>query len=280
MPSSKIKTTIPYSVYEIILKDIEHFNTSKNYLCNSVFEYFRKSKYQYNEKEVETRHEKGQVIQFNLIKDNFAVWESFAFTIQNESSYFREILSEYANRPQHKREKILFKKNFDSIEKAIKEGKKIKIKFNNSIKTVEPYFISPVKNETYNYLFTYYNDKNIYANFKMVNVEFVETEKENVVIRDEEYIEAVKNNFDPFLSQGKEVKVKLTENGKKLLDKFIYNRPKLLREEGDIFVFEASEFRAQLYFRGFLSDVEFIEPVSLRDWILHELESALKNYKK
>jgi len=61
-------------------------------------------------------------------------------------------------------------------------------------------------------------------------------------------------NFDPFLSKGQIIKIKLSENGKKLLKTIKINRPKLISEDGDLFEFEASDEQIKRYFSYFFDE--------------------------
>mgnify|MGYP000855743574 FL=1 len=51
--------------------------------------------------------------------------------IETETEYWRNIFFTYINNLRYKREEILFEKNFKNIEKALKDGNKIKIKYHN-----------------------------------------------------------------------------------------------------------------------------------------------------
>ena len=96
---------------------------------------------------------------------------------------------------------------------------------------------------------------------------------------DEDYINDVIKNFDPFLSKGQIIKIRLSENGKKLLQTIKINRPKLIDSKEDIFEFEASEEQIKRYFTYFLDDATVIEPIELKEWFIEKYENALKNLK-
>ena len=96
---------------------------------------------------------------------------------------------------------------------------------------------------------------------------------------DEEYIKDIIKNFDPFLSKGQIIKIRLSENGKKLFKAIKINRPKLIASKEDIFEFEASEEQIKRYFIYFLDDATVIEPIELKEWFIEKYENALKNLK-
>ena len=88
----------------------------------------------------------------------------------------------------------------------------------------------------------------------------VYTTSESGKWEDEEYINDVIKNFDPFLSKGQIIKIRLSENG-------------------GIFEFEASEEQIKRYFTYFLDEATVIEPVELKEWFIEKYENALKNLK-
>ena len=96
---------------------------------------------------------------------------------------------------------------------------------------------------------------------------------------DEEYIKDIIKNFDPFLSKGQIIKIRLSENGKKLFKAIKINRPKLIDSKEDIFEFEASEEQIKRYFTYFLDDATVIEPIELKEWFIEKYENALRNLK-
>ncbi|MGL5098835.1 MAG: WYL domain-containing protein, partial [Fusobacteriaceae bacterium] len=74
------------------------------------------------------------------------------------------------------------------------------------------------------------------------------------------------------------IKVKFTEEGKKYYEKVISNRPKLKRREEEIYIFEANDYQAMLYFAGFMDMVEILEPLNLREKMIIKAKKMIKNY--
>ena len=95
----------------------------------------------------------------------------------------------------------------------------------------------------------------------------------------EDYLEKIKANFDPFLSFGKEIKVKLSPEGKKHYDLIITNRPKIKEYEGDIYTFYCSDENAKIYFAHFYDNAEILEPLELRDWFKIKFKNMYELYK-
>ena len=97
--------------------------------------------------------------------------------------------------------------------------------------------------------------------------------------RDKKFIENMKKKYDPFLGKTTTIKVKLTTLGESLLKTFTEYRPKLIKNEKNIYFFETSEEQAKIYFRGFSKEAEILEPLSLREEIIKEYQEALNIYK-
>ncbi len=97
---------------------------------------------------------------------------------------------------------------------------------------------------------------------------------------DEKYIRDTIKNFSPFLSNGSIVKVKLSENGVKLLNSLKVNRPKLIKNNDNIYEFECSFEQARRYFTYFLDEAIILEPKELKDYFIEKFEKALENLKK
>jgi len=277
MDEKKIKVSVPNYIFETIRNDTEYFNIKKNNLCNTLFtrltdNYQKTIKKKFTDK-----------IQFNLNKANRNKYDDLLGDqiIETDSMFFRDIFDKYCSMPRYQREKILFKRHYEIIEDAIKNKLQVKIRYNGVLRLIEPYFFKNVKNESTNYIYAYCYKREAYSVYKLSKIEeaFLKITQAQEKY-DEENIKTMSKNFDPFLSFGQEVKVRFTKQGKELFDNIlIYNRPKVLEIEDDLYTLEATEMAAKVYFRAFLKEVEIIEPISLRSWIKKELEETLSYYK-
>lgn len=272
----KLSAQISFFMKEILNEDKKIFNIELGSIGNKIFEY-------YSNKEIdriEIKSKYPEKIQFNMTKNNgdifFTVLKEHNY--DSESNYMRDVIFTYINNPRYKREEIIFSKKFSDIENAIEQKRKLNIKYNKEIRTINPYFIKVADRENRNYLFCYCEKCEDYRCYKISEIESIMMSKSELEIKDEEYIEGIFKNFDPFRSHGKKVKVRLTENGKKILEKVIANRPKILNEDGDNFIFECDEKLAQVYFAQFFSEVEILEPENLREWFKNIYEKAYKKY--
>lgn len=281
--SKKIKVTLPQNIYEIIKNDIVDFNVTNNYFMNYIFlNLSEKYKNFKDNTAIAGQSKKKSSIQFNLNKVNTLIYYDVLRenNAQNESEFMRSLLIEYVANPKNKREIFIFKEIVERLNIAIADKKNIYITFNDNRKVkVSPYYIGSSDLEIANYIFCYDYLEKKYKNYKLSYLKQVYITSEINKWEDEKYINDVIKNFDPFLSKGKIIKIKLSETGKKLLKILKINRPKLIASDNDLFEFEASEEQIKRYFSYFLDDATVIEPIELKKWFIEKYENALKNLK-
>ena len=281
--SKKIKVTLPQNIYEIIKNDISDFNMTSNYFMNYIFLNLndKYKNFKGNPAIAEQSKEKSS-IQFNLNKESSLIYYDVLRdnNAQNESEFMRSLLIRYATNPKNKRELFIFKESVERINLAIKDKKNVYITFNDDRKVkVSPYHIGSSDLEIANYIFCYDFSEEKYKNYKLNYLKQVYTTSEGAKWEDNDYIEDMIKNFDPFLSKGQVIKVRLSENGKKLLKTIKINRPKLISEDGDLFEFEASDEQIKRYCSYFFDEATVIEPIELKEWFIEKYENALKNLK-
>ncbi|WP_427170533.1 WYL domain-containing protein [Fusobacterium nucleatum] len=281
--SKKIRVTLPQNIYEIIKNDIDDFNMTSNHFMNYIFLNLN-DKYKNlkgNLTIAEQSKEKAS-IQFNLNKESLLIYYDVLRenNAQNESEFMRSLLIRYATNPKNKRELFIFKESVERLNLAIKDKKNVYITFNDNRKVkVTPYYIGSSDLEIANYIFCYDYSEGKHKNYKLSYLKQVYTTSEIGNWENKKYINDVIKNFDPFLSKGQIIKIRLSENGKKLLQTIKINRPKLISESGDIFQFEASEEQIKRYFTYFLDDAIVMEPIGLKEWFIEKYENALKKLK-
>ena len=273
----KVRFTISDFMNEIIKSDSEYFKLQIGKIGNMIFNYYIDK----NLNKVELEDSSGEIIQFNLNKSNEEIFMDTLIRnkIETEEEYWRNIFFTYINNLRYKREEILFEKNFKNIEKALKDENKIKIKYHNCIRVINPYFIKVSDSENRSYLFCYCEKNNDYRNYRISEIEEIWFTNEKIEVKDKKYIDEVYKNFDPFLSYKNRVKVKFTEKGLELYEKVLTNRPRVLNKDNNIYTFECDNKLAMIYFAQFFSLIEILEPQELREKLQKELENTLKIYK-
>ena len=276
----KIRVTLPRKIVEILENDIEEFFIKKNTLLNYI--YAEKIKENQEKKFIYPYKGETSVIQFNLNKKNLEGYYNFLEenNIQNESEFFREILIEYASLGKKKRECFLFKEIVERINYSIKEKRTIKIVFRDEKNIeVEPYLIESSKLEVMNYLFCYNLREGKWKNYKIKYIKSIYIKNTSFKLRDKEFIDKMKENFDPFISFGQYIKIKLTTAGKKMFNEIETNRPQIIKIDKDEYILECSHEKAKRYFSFFLDEVEILEPLELRTWFKEKYRKALIKYE-
>ncbi|WP_022819480.1 WYL domain-containing protein [Fusobacterium russii] len=281
----KIKVTIPKNIYEIVRNDLRDFGISNNHFMNYLFSNLKDNYEDYGSKNIDipSLTKEKKFIQFNLNKENSLVYYEVLRDkkVLNESEFMRNLLLKYSSNQKNVRELFVFKEVIERVNLAIKDRKNIVITFNDERKaTVTPYHIGSSDLEIANYIFCYDIEEKRYKNYKLSNLKQVYTLSELGKWDEEEYIKSIIENFDPFLSQGRKIKVRLTDEGRRLLKVSKVNRPKLISEKGNEFDFECSEEQAKKYFSYFLDEALILEPLELREWFEKKFENALKKIKE
>jgi len=274
----KIRVTIPKYMGDILKYDAEEFGISKNYLLN----YLVKNHILLSVDGIPNLYGEKEVIQFNLNKENeydyIEVYNKSEF--DTEASFIRSLIYGYISKSKVIRERFIFKKLVSRIEKGIKNKKKIKIKFENDEKIIDPYNILYSSMEVSNYLFCYLEEEKTYKNYRLSNIKYVYILSEKREEGDKEYLNKVRKDFDPFLSYGHNVIIKLSEEGKIKYERIKTNRPRLIEKRREEWVVEGSDEKIKRYFAYFMSDVEIIEPIRLREWFREESYEVWKKYSR
>ncbi|MGL5278212.1 MAG: WYL domain-containing protein [Cetobacterium sp.] len=273
----KLRVTVPKNIALILKRDQEDFEINENKHYNVIY---KNMNFDYSEEKSKSVYkEDTELLQFTLSKENFIKFDTLENKKLKKADFFRQLITEYTMKSSYERELIVFKEHLEHVEVAIENNKRIEIKFKNRDDILDPYFIASLEKENRNYLVSYSYYKEKIVNYRVKNISNVVITNLNREPFDEKYIKDLKENFNPFLSFGNEVKVKFTPEGEKYYKQVISNRPKLKGIEGDIYIFEANYYQAMLYFAGFMEMVEILEPLSLREKMKKKIRKMIEVYK-
>ena len=278
----KIRVTVPEDVWDIIKIDQEDFGINNNKFCNYILEKLKFNRKIETEKLLQAQgRNRKKIVQFDLNVNNKEIYYDILKSneVEIEAEYFRELFEIYCSKFKYQRELFIYEDKLKSILDAIKDENKLKIKYFSEIIDIDPIFIRREDKGNENFLFCYVEKLNSYQNYKLKEMEIVAILPEKMKKRDKKFIESMKKKYDPFLGKATTIKVKLTTLGESLLKTFTEYRPKLIKNEKDIYYFETSEEQAKMYFRGFSKEAEILEPLSLREEIIKEYQEALNIYK-
>ena len=202
------------------------------------------------------------------------------------SNYFRNMFASYALLPQDKRETIIFKPIYDRIREAIDTDRKIYFTTDSSKQPhiASPYAVSNSKEELFNYLICKYHDAPY--SFRLCRIDQVKILNEAREFS-EEMIEVFQKmiRFGPQFSYemnkaNSQIKVLLSERGKKQFRMMYLHRPQPVKTEGDIYYFDCSRGQAFQYFARFGRNAVVLEPKDLQADLHKFYATANQKYKK
>lgn len=208
--------------------------------------------------------------------------------------YIRSVIEEYCSLPFIMRQQIYRKEIYDTIERACKEKRILKIKANYNGKDqlfyVYPYKIVPEPFHTQSYLVCYSrkaeesDSEKIIASFSMarINPPTILSKTFHLNKLEIAHIESQLAQHSPAYLIGKpeQIRVKLTEKGKQSYQARLYSRPDKIDSlsSDDIYTFNCTQQQIFNYFFPFGAEAEIISPENLRNRFILALEKALGIY--
>lgn len=277
----KIRVTVSENMWELLQKDTEEFGINKNRLCNYILNKLKYNREIEFDKELDRENkELSKIVQFDLTVSNEQIYLDILKEnkVEIEAEFFRELFSSYAGKIKYQRELFIFEDKVNLLLEGIKKELKVKIKYDNNIYVIHPFFLKRDDQGDENFLFLFNENKDIYEAIRLKELELVILLKDKVEKKDIKYIEKVRKDFDPFLKDRVDIKVKMTSKGESLLKSLTNYRPKIEKKEGHIYYFKTSLENAELYFGSFYNEVEIIEPINLRNSMIENARKILKLY--
>lgn len=318
----KIKVNIDKKSYQTLLNDMSLFkvikpdgSVNKNRFMNLLFENYYEEYLKQNSEIIATT--KALMNKFNIHNDELAVAlamdlynykyksietyyndsitfylsekNEFIFNTLNESlnslgasAYFRHLIYRYLEYPQYKREEIIYKPIVDSINMAIKEKRKIRIKLNNSTQTIIPYRIGFSKEEIYSYLLGMANN-GAPMSIHILKIKAIVVLGETYSLDDDtinllQSINRLGIQF-PFKNFC-EAEIVLSEAGVSLFEAKYLNRPTPIKVVDNHYFFKCSYDQLFVYFIGFGDKVKIISPIYLAKSIYKSYKGYTDEYEK
>lgn len=197
--------------------------------------------------------------------------------LQNDSlsSYYASMFASYASLPQDKREGILFKDLYDTLQKAIENKQTIIFTMNrgNDKYMAAPYKIAASFEELHNYVLATilrYNDKQQHqpSTFRLSKIERLSICEQTYAFGEEEinvYTRALRNGVQfIYHADDQPIKVHLQEPyGKRMFERFYVHRPLPTKIEGNDYYFDCSYDQVITYFARFGSNAVIAYPADL-----------------
>jgi hypothetical protein len=202
------------------------------------------------------------------------------------SSYFRRLFSSYSKLTQDKREKIIFKKQFDLLSKAIEDKRCVFVVTSSPAEPkmkIDPYALANSQEETHYYLLNVKDKKPSCLRVSRLK---------DVVILNErcEFIDPKVNViFDKMIKYGPQYsyqegeensEVELTEKGEYLFKRLYTYRPQPYKREGSVLFFDCSYQQILQYFTRFGEEAFIRKPVGLQMKMLDFFNKSSRAYRQ
>ncbi len=199
---------------------------------------------------------------------------------QSASSYFRNLINHYLLLPEYKRECVIYRKNVDIINEAIKNNTRLNIELEKRVFEFAPYKITSTKEELYSYLIGYDKDKiEAIHIYKIINVMainkptyFTKKQIEILDLNIEKGAQFAENNLC-------EATIELTKRGIKLFNQRYLHRPIPTKIDGYRYTFYCSFTQLFFYFIAFCGEIKVITPKYLGKKIYKEYYNYIQKFE-
>ena len=211
-----------------------------------------------------------KIIENNLLKDN------------SLSGYMKDMFLSYLSIPRSKREEIIFKDSYSTINKAISEGRLLSFtsRGHDHKVIVEPYLIATSKEEQFSYLLCHDQRQKKNRSFRISRLSNVfvtsHTFTKDKKVEDELIRKGARSPYS--MSEDIHAVVQMTERGRQMYTMIVKNRPYVTYIDGDLYHFDWPEMQLEDYFRRFGKDAVVISPKSLRSKLRNYYSRALEAY--
>lgn len=201
------------------------------------------------------------------------------------SAYFRNMFTSYAMLSSDKREKIIFRQEYEELMQAIKNNHWVSLGLKLSpsqIKYVEaqPYSINCSKEELHLYLLSQSTDgSRVFSTRLSRIISATELNKKTAITQSNKKILDNMIKFGPQFRYNRNEKgaiVKLTEDGIRKFSRIYIQRPVPDKTDGDLYYFSCSQEQLFQYFSRFGGDAVIISPPQLRDRLIEYHKNAIE----
>lgn len=215
-----------------------------------------------------------KIIENNLLKDN------------SLSGYIKDMFLSYLSIPRNKREEIIFKETYETINKAIANNRILTFSSSNSHSkstiSVEPYLIATSKEEQFSYLLCYNSDYYKDHTFRISRLRNVFITSDTFERDEKVQARLTQTGLRHPHSAAQDIHavIRMTERGKQMYKMIVKNRPAVTTVDGDKYEFDWPEMQLEDYFRRFGREAIVIRPKSLKTRLKKYYEEALDAYGK
>jgi len=170
-----------------------------------------------------------------------------------------------------------------NTERYYQRTKKLKIVTGSTTLIVKPVALMTGRHSLYNYLLGFYKRWGALGEFEMdairlSAIDYVEVLEEDADLGSlmvDALFEAAEERGVPFVKNPVwDIEIRLTTKGKQIYNSVLFQRPKVVKVEGDVYHFRCTLVQANVYFVGFGAEAEVIRPDSLRSDIAEHFAMA------
>lgn len=205
------------------------------------------------------------------------------------SKYIRAVVEEYASCDQLVREEIFYRKTIEKLETYASDSAVIDIRLIDKPRhhQVIPAFIRPDIYKTHLYLAgvsVQENRKGEAVSYRLDRIESIQYIRRGTMssLSLSNLEKAIDQRGIQYLTGAKShIRIRLTPGGIRKYQRYTYQRPICSSIEGDakdIYIFDISEYQAQVYFFKFGADAVVLEPETLRQTFHRMYRRALAGY--
>jgi hypothetical protein len=201
------------------------------------------------------------------------------------SSYFRRLFASYSKLTQDKREKIIFKPQFDLLSEAIKSRRKVFVMTSSPTEPkmkVDPFALVNSQEETHYYLLNVKDGKP--GCLRLSRLKGVILLSDRCEFKDPQ-VNLVLDKMMKYgpqytYEEGEEIsQVELTEKGEAIFKRLYTYRPQAFKKEGRILSFDCSYQQIMQYFIRFGEEAYIIKPLDLKMKMLDFYNKAARSYR-
>ena len=196
----------------------------------------------------------------------------------------RSLLYTYAGLARCKREEMVRCVEVRWLMGAITNGQKVELSYRGVPCTMEPCFLAHSQGMGRSYLVAYDPARKDFRCLRLAYIHSVDVLRSAASYRKDPRLAGrakdLKRHFDPFLSYGQKIKIRLTAVGAEQMRRAATNRPACDMEglKAGVHEFQCSPLQAQIYFAAFLDEAEILDPESLREWFAQKMRRAAALY--
>ena len=236
----------------------------------------------------ETGAGKSTVITLTVSGESYSIIRIIENNLLQDSSmsgYIKDMFLSYLSIPRNKREEIIFKETYETINRAIAESRVLTFTStfsgNKGPVRVEPYLIATSKEEQFSYLlchgYKYSNDHT----FRISRMRDVFITTDTFVRKDtiQKRLTETGMRHPHSAAPDTHAVIKMTERGKQMYRMIIKNRPAVTSVDGDKYIFDWPEMQLEDYFRRFGKEAVVLRPRRLKDKLLKYYSEAADAYE-